>query len=81
MLLVRKGGLEPPHLAALEPKSSASTNSATFAIKLISFHLHIHYIGGALDGNHSLPKEKPGPAPLEPTTRADDALRGQRAGH
>lgn len=30
--LVRKGGLEPPHLAAPEPKSGASTNSATFAI-------------------------------------------------
>ena len=29
--MVRKEGLEPPSLAALEPKSSASTNSATFA--------------------------------------------------
>ncbi|SBV35148.1 hypothetical protein STPYR_10078 [uncultured Stenotrophomonas sp.] len=29
--MVRKGGLEPPRLAALEPKSRASTNSATFA--------------------------------------------------
>ena len=31
MTLVREKGLEPPRLAALEPKSSASTNSATFA--------------------------------------------------
>ena len=30
-LMVRMRGLEPPHLAALEPKSSASTNSATSA--------------------------------------------------
>ena len=30
--LVRKGGLEPPHLSAPEPKSGASTNSATFAL-------------------------------------------------
>jgi squalene synthase HpnC len=30
-MLVRKKGLEPPRLTALEPKSSASTNSATFA--------------------------------------------------
>ncbi len=28
-LLVRAKGLEPPRLATLEPKSSASTNSAT----------------------------------------------------
>ena len=29
--MVRKGGLEPPRLAALVPKTRASTNSATFA--------------------------------------------------
>jgi hypothetical protein len=28
---VRKGGLEPPRLAAPDPKSGASANSATFA--------------------------------------------------
>ena len=33
--LVRKGGLEPPHLSASEPKSGASTNSATFANQFI----------------------------------------------
>jgi hypothetical protein len=30
-LLVRKGGLEPPHLSVPDPKSGASANSATFA--------------------------------------------------
>jgi hypothetical protein len=32
--MVRVRGLEPPRLAALEPKSSASTNSATPASEL-----------------------------------------------
>ena len=32
--LMRMKGLEPPRLAALEPKSSASTNSATSAGRL-----------------------------------------------
>lgn len=31
---VRKGGLEPPHLSILDPKSSAAANYATFAVKL-----------------------------------------------
>ena len=31
--LVRKGRLELPRVTPLEPKSSASTNSATFAIR------------------------------------------------
>lgn len=34
LFLVRMEGLEPPCLAALDPKSSASTNSATSAKKL-----------------------------------------------
>ncbi len=32
--MVRMEGLEPPRLAALEPKSSASTSSATPALML-----------------------------------------------
>ena len=32
LTMVREKGLEPLHLAALEPKSSASTNSATRAV-------------------------------------------------
>ena len=32
--MVRKGGLEPPHLSVPDPKSGASANSATFALAL-----------------------------------------------
>src|SRR5258705_12528206 len=34
IFLVRKGGLEPPHLSVPDPKSGASANSATFAFIL-----------------------------------------------
>lgn len=45
--MVRVRGLEPPRLAALEPKSSASTNSATLALfppqTLDSLHLKVNH--------------------------------------
>ena len=34
ILLVREGGLEPPHLTAPDPKSGVSTNSTTLAAYL-----------------------------------------------
>src|SRR5947208_15399689 len=37
-LLVRKGGLEPPHLSVPDPKSGASANSATFAKSILYRH-------------------------------------------
>ena len=37
--MVRKERLELSRLAALEPKSSASTNSATFALPFLDFPL------------------------------------------
>src|ERR1700730_4488334 len=36
IFMVRKGGLEPPHLSVPDPKSGASANSATFALDLAS---------------------------------------------
>ncbi len=37
--LVRKGGLEPPHLSVPDPKSGASANSATFALCVVKLRL------------------------------------------
>src|SRR5579859_2835313 len=56
-MLVRAKGLEPPRLASLEPKSSASTNSATPAparsrpvdIAQAFLHSHDKYAGGDRD--------------------------------
>jgi hypothetical protein len=45
--LVRVRGLEPPRLAALEPKSSASTNSATPASAGRSSEIGRSYITGS----------------------------------
>ena len=38
-IIVRVKGVEPPRLAALDPKSSASTNFATPALKLVKLSL------------------------------------------
>ena len=37
-VMVRTGRVELPRLAALEPKSSASANSATFAYRLSKYN-------------------------------------------
>jgi hypothetical protein len=42
---MRKERLELSRVAPLEPKSSASTNSATFAIHRVLFLLQIHLVG------------------------------------
>ena len=44
--MVRKGGLEPPHLSVPDPKSGASANSATFAIAIqITLNITSFYTG------------------------------------
>ena len=40
--LVRVEGLEPPRLAAPEPKSGASTNFATPALEIMYFTVHLY---------------------------------------
>jgi hypothetical protein len=44
--LVRVKGVEPPHLSALDPKSSVSTNSTTpaFIVMLLKSSLQIYSI-------------------------------------
>ncbi len=55
--MVRKGGLEPPHLTAPDPKSGASANSATFAQpneKANKFPVWVQRLGGKLSKSPAL---------------------------
>ncbi len=62
--MVRKERLELSHLAILEPKSSASTNSATSAY-LFSSHSYCKKEWlGYQDLNLGMPRSKPGALPL-----------------
>src|SRR6187200_837639 len=60
--LVRAKGLEPPHLAILEPKSSASTSSATPAARRIPASVRLRNREAPLEGRagkgktHGCPK-------------------------
>src|ERR1051326_8230411 len=48
LCVVRKGGLEPPHLSVPDPKSGASANSATFAFQsLTRFNLECFFQSSA----------------------------------
>ncbi len=59
--MVRAKGLEPPSLAALEPKSSASTNSATPAFVIQAHGARIRAVTGdpAPDKGHRSPPDGP----------------------
>jgi hypothetical protein len=53
--MVRAEGLEPPQLSSLEPKSSASTNSATPADSMVSSR---DTVGGGLITSPAGPRQK-----------------------
>jgi hypothetical protein len=56
--MVRAEGLEPPQLSSLEPKSSASTSSATPADSIMSGH---DTVGGGLIVSPAGPRQKSPP--------------------